>query len=55
MIKKITALFLTIVYLSMTNLVYAYSELYYLYNINPTTAAAQIETVLADKVFPDGF
>ena len=51
MIKKLTALFLAVCYLSLTNLVYAYSELYYLYNINPTTAASQIETILNDKEY----
>lgn len=51
MIKKMLALFITFAYLSVTELVYAYSELYYLYNVNPTTAASQIESALSSKKY----
>ncbi len=49
MIKKFVALFLCLIYLATTELVYAYSELYYLYNVNQTVVGPQVESVLADK------
>jgi len=49
MIKKLIALFILFAYLSVAELAYAYSELYYLYNVNPTIAASQVEAVFADK------
>ena len=51
MIKKIIALFIMFAYLSVTEAVFAYSELYYVYNVNPTEAGSQIESALAEKEY----
>lgn len=51
MIKKLVALFLVFAYLSVTELAFAYSELYYIYNINPGEAGIQIENALIEKEY----